>query len=123
VKQPEDRCSRTIPYSPGELAYIRAALGSVVTGGTAQCTFTGFPTSQVWVGGKTGTAERPPYQDTSWFVGMAGKDANNPKYVVLAMVEQGGFGAQGAAPIVRHVIEDIYHLPETHGGGCGGGDL
>jgi penicillin-binding protein 2 len=123
VKQPEDRCSRTIPYAPGELAYIRAALGSVVTGGTASCTFAGFPTSQVWVGGKTGTAERPPYQDTSWFVGMAGKDANDPKYIVLAMVEQGGFGATGAAPIVRHVIEDIYHLPETHGGGCGGGDL
>jgi penicillin-binding protein 2 len=123
VKQPEDRCSRTIPYSPGELAYIRTALGSVVTGGTASCTFAGFPTSQVWVGGKTGTAERPPYQDTSWFVGMAGKDANDPKYIVLAMVEQGGFGATGAAPIVRHVLEDIYHLPETHSGGCGGGDL
>jgi penicillin-binding protein 2 len=123
VKQPEDRCSRTIPYSPGELAYIRAALGSVVTSGTASCTFSGFPTSQVWVGGKTGTAERPPYQDTSWFVGMAGKDANDPQYIVLAMVEQGGFGATGAAPIVRHMIEDLYHLPETHSGGCGGGDL
>jgi penicillin-binding protein 2 len=118
VKQPEDKCGRTIPYSPGELSYIRAALGSVVTSGTAQCSFAGFPTSQVWVGGKTGTAERPPYQDTSWFVGMAGKDANSPRYIVLAMVEQGGFGASGAAPIVRHVIEDIYHLPQG-GSGCG----
>jgi penicillin-binding protein 2 len=123
VKQPEDRCGRTIPYTPAELAYIREALGSVVSSGTASCTFSGFPTSQVWVGGKTGTAERPPYQDTSWFVGMAGKSANDPRYIVLAMVEQGGFGATGAAPIVRHVIEDIYHLPETNGGGCGGGDL
>jgi penicillin-binding protein 2 len=119
VKQPEDKCGRTIPYSPGTLAYIRAALGSVVTSGTAACSFAGFPTSQVWVGGKTGTAERPPYQDTSWFVGMAGKDANSPRYIVLAMVEQGGFGASGAAPIVRHVIEDIYHLPVT-GGSCAG---
>jgi penicillin-binding protein 2 len=123
VKQPEDRCGRTIPYSPAELAYIRSALGSVVTSGTASCTFAGFPTSQIWVGGKTGTAERPPYQDTSWFVGMAGKSENAPKYIVLAMVEQGGFGATGAAPIVRHTIEDLYHLPETHTGGCGGGDL
>jgi penicillin-binding protein 2 len=49
---------------------------------------------------------------------MAGKDANSPRYIVLAMVEQGGFGASGAAPIVRHVIEDIYHLPVT-GGVCG----
>jgi penicillin-binding protein 2 len=123
VKRPDDRCGRRLPYSPSDLAYIRNALGSVVTGGTASCSFQGFPTSKVWVGGKTGTAERPPYQDTSWFIGMAGASENAPRYVVLAMVEQGGFGATGAAPIVRHVIEDIYHLPDTGHGGCGGGDF
>jgi penicillin-binding protein 2 len=120
AKQPEDRCGRMIPYPPGDLAYIRGALGSVITSGTAACSFAGFPTSQVWVGGKTGTAERPPYQDTSWFAAMAGKDANSPKYVVVGMVEQGGFGAMGAAPIVRHVIEDIYGLPDTGSGSCSG---
>ena len=123
VKRSPGHCSRTIPYSPTDLAYIRGAMGSVITSGTASCTFSGFPTSQVWVGGKTGTAERPPHQDTSWFAAMAGQNPNAPKYVVIAMVEQGGFGATGAAPIVRHVIEDIYHLPDNGSGGCGGGDL
>src|SRR6476619_5385152 len=56
VKQAEDHCSRSLPYTPSELAYVRGALGSVITSGTAQCSFSGFPTSQVWVGGKAGTA-------------------------------------------------------------------
>ena len=61
---------------------------------------------------------------------MAGENPNAPKYVVIAMVEQGGFGAEAAAPIARHVIEDIYHRRTTiraaapwvtadgHGGGA-----
>jgi cell division protein FtsI/penicillin-binding protein 2 len=53
---------------------------------------------------------------------MAGENPNAPKYVVIAMVEQGGFGAEAAAPIARHVIEDIYHLPNNHQGGCAVGD-
>jgi len=68
------------------------------------------------VGGKTGTAERPPYQDTSWFAATAGPDANSPQYIVVTMVEQGGFGAETAAPITRHVIEDIYGIPEGQSG-------
>src|SRR5204863_250056 len=105
VKQPQGRCIRTIPYAPSELAYIRGALGSVITSGTASCTFQGFPTSKVWVGGKTGTAERPPHQDTSWFAAMAGQNQNAPKYVVIAMVEQGGFGATGAAPAALVLVK------------------
>jgi predicted transcriptional regulator len=33
--------------------------------------------------------------------------------VVVAVVEEGGHGAQIAAPIVRNVIESIEHLPVT----------
>jgi cell division protein FtsI/penicillin-binding protein 2 len=32
-------------------------------------------------------------------------DPNRPQYVVVAMVEQGGFGASVAAPIARRVID------------------
>ncbi len=32
------------------------------------------------------------------------------QYVVVAMVEQGGHGSTTAAPIVRHVIEQVYGL-------------
>ena len=37
----------------------------------------------------------------------------NPQYAVVAVVEQGGHGAQTAAPIVRQVIEAINHIPPT----------
>jgi penicillin-binding protein 2 len=104
------KCERTLPYSSQQLAYIRAALASVVSGGTAACAFSGFPLTQVPVAGKTGTAETPGKQDTSWFAAMV--PANDPKYVIVAMVEQGGFGSQTAAPIVRHIIERMYGLPK-----------
>jgi penicillin-binding protein 2 len=61
----------------------------------------------VHVIGKTGTAEVLGKQDTSWFAAVTnpGNDPLFPQYVVVAMVEQGGFGASVAAPIVRRVIE------------------
>jgi len=99
----------TVPYTPQQLAYIRGALRDVVTGGTARCAFQGFPFSQVAVAGKTGTAEREQgKQDTSWFASMVGPDPDHPEYVILTMVEQGGFGGQTAAPITRHVIDGLY---------------
>jgi penicillin-binding protein 2 len=108
VRQIDGRCGRTIPYSAAELSYIRAALRSVITGGTAHCAFAGFPASQIAVAGKTGTAERPPAQDTSWFAAMVGPNPDKPDYVVVTMVEQGGFGGQTAAPITRRVIAALY---------------
>ena len=109
AKRVDSRCDRTIPYSPQELGYIRGALRGVVsTGGTAACAFAGFPTSQVAVAGKTGTAERTGFQDTSWFASMVGPDPDHPQYVIVTMVEQGGFGGQAAAPITRQVIDALY---------------
>jgi penicillin-binding protein 2 len=116
VRQPDKGCDRMVPYAPAELDYVRNALSTVTSGGTAACAFSGFPLSSVPVAGKTGTAERPPHQDTSWFAAMV--PANDPEYVVVTMVEQGGFGAQVAAPITRHVIDRIYGL-EDPGTACG----
>ncbi len=108
LRNPPDRCTKTLPYSAGELSYIRNALASVVTSGTAACAFNGFPLSQVSVMGKTGTAERgsSEFQDTSWFAAMVGP-VDHPDYVVVTMVEQGGFGGNVAAPITRDVIERL----------------
>jgi penicillin-binding protein 2 len=84
-------------------------LQGVVTSGTAQCAFQGFPFSRVAVAGKTGTAEREAgKQDTSWFASMVGPDPEHPQYVIVTMVEQGGFGGQTAAPITRQVIDGLY---------------
>ena len=59
--------------------------------------------------GKTGTAQVGAKEegkgDTSVFAGFF--PANAPRYVVVAVVEQGGMGAQTAAPIVRRVIESM----------------
>ncbi|MEP6758233.1 MAG: penicillin-binding protein 2 [Actinomycetota bacterium] len=108
AKRIDSHCDQTVPYTPQELTYIREALRGVVSSGTAQCAFAGFPTSQVAVAGKTGTAERPPHQDTSWFASMVGPDPDHPQYVIVTMVEQGGFGGQTAAPITRQVIDALY---------------
>jgi penicillin-binding protein 2 len=120
VRDPGPRCNRKLPYTPLQLSYIRQALAGVVSGGTAACAFSGFPLSQVPVGGKTGTAERgtPRFQDTSWFASIVGP-TDDPDYVVVTMVEQGGFGGQTAAPITRNIIERIEGLGETPRTGCG----
>ena len=101
-------CDQTVPYTGEQLSYIRGALRSVVQGGTATCAFAGFPFSQVAVAGKTGTAERANKQDTSWFASMVGPNPDKPDYVIVTMVEQGGFGGQTAAPITRQVIDGLY---------------
>ena len=40
-------------------------------------------------------------------------DPAAPQYVIVAMVEQGGFGANVAAPIVRRVIDFINNRSQT----------
>jgi len=77
--------------------------------GTAYDAFRGltFPA----VSGKTGTADVTGKGATSLFASYFPSD--NPQYAVVALVEQGGHGAQIAAPIVRQIIESINHLPIT----------
>jgi penicillin-binding protein 2 len=69
----------------------------------------GFPLDKVLVGGKTGTAEVFGKQDTSWFASWAPAD-KPAQYVVVAMIEQAGLGAQAAAPVTRAIYEGIYGL-------------
>jgi penicillin-binding protein 2 len=96
-----------IPASAGVLAYIRSALTQVTQpGGTAQSAYAGFPAGLV--AGKTGTAEVQDKQPTAWFASFA--PANNPRYVVVAMVTQGGTGGTTAAPITREIYDGIFGL-------------
>ena len=39
---------------------------------------------------------------------MVGPNPDKPDYVIVTMVEQGGFGGQTAAPITRQVIDALY---------------
>jgi penicillin-binding protein 2 len=120
VQQINPPVIRNLPVSSGTLAYIRAALAGVVTQGTAASAFSGFPLSQVCVAGKTGTAQLFGKNATSVFASFA--PCNDPKYVVLVMVPDSGYGADVAAPAVRTIWDDIYGL-EGHKAALPGGQV
>jgi penicillin-binding protein 2 len=110
VREVTGRCDRRLPgYTETQLRYVHQALLQVTQSGTAACAFAGFPLTQIPVAGKTGTAESPPRQDTSWFAAIVGP-VEKPDHVIVVAVEQGGFGSQTAAPIVRRIVERIYGL-------------
>ena len=109
-----------LPVAKSTLAYIRHALAGVVTSGTAAGTFGGFPLGQVCVAGKTGTAEVRGTQSTSVFASFAPCD--HPKYVVVVMIPNSGFGAQVAGPAVRQIWDGIFGL-EGHKAALPGGRL
>ena len=111
---------RHLPVSGGTLAYIRKALAGVVTQGTAAGAFGGFPLDQVCVAGKTGTAQLFGKNATSVFASFAPCD--HPKYVVLVMVPDSGYGADVAAPAVRQIWDGIYGL-EGHKAAVPGGQV
>ena len=69
-------------------------------GGTSTSVFEGFP---IEIAGKTGTAEKGfGRADQSWYCALA--PYPDPKYVVCATDEAGGFGADTAAPMVRLIL-------------------
>ena len=111
---------RHLPVSGNTLAYIRNALAGVVTQGTAAGAFSGFPLDKVCVAGKTGTAQLFGKNATSVFASFA--PCNDPKYVVVVMVPDSGYGADVAAPAVRQIWDDIYGL-EGHQAAVPGGQL
>jgi penicillin-binding protein 2 len=107
-----------LPVAQSTLAYIRQALAGVVTSGTAKSTFGGFPLGKVCVAGKTGTAEVRGTQATSVFASFAPCD--HPKFVVVVMIPNSGFGAQVAGPAVRQIWDGLFGL-EGHKAALPGG--
>ncbi len=73
--------------------------------GTAYAAFKGFDLGAVPLAGKTGTAEVTGKADTSLFASFGPVGA--PQYTIVAVLEQSGFGADAAAPVVRHVWETV----------------
>ena len=111
---------RHLPVSSETLAYMRSALAGVVTQGTAAGAFGGFPLGQVCVAGKTGTAAVLGKNATSVFASFA--PCQNPKFVVVVMLPNSGYGADAAAPAVRAIYDGIYGL-EGHKAALPGGKL
>jgi len=118
-----DPASR-LTVKPEHLAIIRNALVGVNKEGTSAAAFKG---AQYVSGGKTGTAQvfslkgekysehhiDERLRDHAWFMAYAPSD--HPKIALAVLVENGGFGAQAAAPIARKVI-DRYLLGSTEPG-------
>ncbi|MCL2346429.1 MAG: penicillin-binding protein 2 [Desulfobulbus sp.] len=115
---------RQIALKKEHVDFIKRAMAGVIKEGTGARAFAG---AAYEAGGKTGTAQvfsmkggkyvagqvRERLRDHSWFIAFAPLD--EPKIVVAVMVENGGFGAQSAAPIVRQVFD--YYLTGRSAGG------
>jgi penicillin-binding protein 2 len=68
-------------------------------GGTSAAVWSGWDQAQHPVYGKTGTAQHIGKEDQSWYMCYIG-DPSRP-IVIAVTVEQGGFGAETAAPVAR----------------------
>jgi penicillin-binding protein 2 len=79
-------------------------------GGTSADVWTGWDQEQHPVYGKTGTAEHAGKEDQSWYMCYVG-DPNRP-IVIAVTVQQGGFGAETAAPIARLIASQWFGKPE-----------
>ena len=100
----------TLNAAPSTIKFLQGALREVVVSGTGAGVFAGFP---VEVSGKTGTGQvfgRNPNgslkDDTSWFASFA--PSKNPRYAVVMMVGQGGFGASTSGVGVRQIYSTLF---------------
>jgi penicillin-binding protein 2 len=111
------RPPRRIDLAPDTLDALRDGLLAAANGtdGTSTAVFGALP-DEARVAGKTGTAENETGVDHSWYVGYAPADA--PKIVVAVVVEQGGQGANAAAPAVCHTMAAYLDFDRDL---CGGG--
>lgn len=112
VRSIPPKAVHSLQLNPSHLEAIRQGLKGVATEGTAKGAFAGFPFDQVPIASKTGTAElqqKPPKQPFAWFAAYA--PANDPKFVVAVMLEEGGHGGETAAPIARRILEGLFNLP------------
>ena len=108
---------RTLPWKQQNIDFIKKAMVGVNKEGTGARAFAGAGYES---GGKTGTAQvyslkgadykagkvKQELRDHALFIAFA--PADNPKIALAVLVENGGFGAQSAAPIARMVLD--YYL-------------
>ncbi|CAB1367734.1 penicillin-binding protein 2 [Denitratisoma oestradiolicum] len=113
----EPKPLKTIPLKPEHLAVIKNAMVGVNNEGTGARAFAG---AEYVSAGKTGTAQvfslkgakysehstKEHLRDHALFIAFA--PADKPTIALAVLVENGGFGAQAAAPIARQVLD--YYL-------------
>ena len=99
----------SIPASKETMKFLDGALREVVVSGTGAGVFSGFP---IAISGKTGTAQvfgrnsnGSLKSDTSWFASYG--PTEKPRYAVVMMVSQGGYGASTSGIGVRKIYETL----------------
>ena len=107
VRDLEAAKPRKTDISQSTLDVVRRGLYEAANSstGTSAAVFAGYP---VQVAGKTGTAEVFGSDDYAWYASYA--PANDPRYVVVVMVEQGGHGGTVAAPATRLIYDALFKL-------------
>ncbi len=112
---------RTLNWKPQHFNTVKRAMMGVNKEGTGARAFAG---AEYTSGGKTGTAQvfslkggdyqhskiKRELRDHALFIAFAPVD--EPKIALAVLVENGGFGAQSAAPIARMVLD--YYLLGKH---------
>jgi penicillin-binding protein 2 len=106
---------KNLGYRESNLNLVRNAMVGVTQQGTSRAAFAGAPYLS---GGKTGTAQvitigqkshynaasiAERYRDHSLYIAFA--PAQDPQIAVAAIVENAGWGAAAAAPLVRRVLD------------------
>jgi penicillin-binding protein 2 len=132
LKEIEPGPRRHVQFSPESRQLIMEGLhlATAGPGGTATDVFNEFP---IEIAGKTGTAERAGHANQSWFISLA--PYPNPNVVTVVTIEEGGFGAESAAPANKQILEAYFHhdlekeneektgegssVEESEGGGVG----
>jgi penicillin-binding protein 2 len=79
-------------------------------GGTSADVWAGWNQAAHPVFGKTGTAQHELKEDQSWYMCYIGDPAH--PIVIAVTVEQGGFGAETAAPIARLIAAKWFGAAE-----------
>ena len=105
LREIDPKPQRHVHINPGFRHDIMEGLHQAAQepGGTSDVVYGEFP---IEVAGKTGTAERPGHGNQSWYASLA--PYPNPRIVTVLTIEEGGFGAEAAAPAVKPILEAYF---------------
>jgi penicillin-binding protein 2 len=105
---------RRVNLNESDLSLVMQGIHEAASeaGGTSADVWTGWNQAAHPVYGKTGTAQHEGKQDQSWYMCYIG-DPSRP-IVIATTVEQGGFGAETAAPIARLIAAKWFGQAEKY---------
>jgi penicillin-binding protein 2 len=104
--------SRPVHLNYEDLSLVMEGIHEAASapGGTSTPVWAGWNQEEDPVYGKTGTAERTGHVEQSWYMCYIGNQQH--PIVIAVTVEEGGFGAETAAPIARLIASQWYGKPK-----------